>query len=114
MAVMQSALPRPMLDLSDLNDDLPAMLAVLACLDDYAGVSNTNVHLRAGLGLGGRILLPAREFRWMSQGDESPWFPGWKIYRKQEQEGWAPPMEALTHDLRANSAAEFLNRPGHE
>lgn len=114
MAVMQSALPRPMLDLSDLNDDLPAMLAVLSCLDDYAGVSNTNVHLRAGLGLGGRILLPAREFRWMSQGDESPWFPGWKIYRKQEQEGWAPPMDALTHDLRANSAAEFLNRPGHE
>jgi len=104
---MQQALPRPMLDLSDLNDDLPAMLAVLACLDDYAAVSNTNVHLRAGLGLGGRILLPAREFRWMSQGDQSPWFPGWKIYRKQDQDGWVSPMRDLTDDLRARFAAEI-------
>ena len=107
MSVMQQTLPRPMLDLSDLNDDLPAMLAVLACLDDYAAVSNTNVHLRAGLGLGGRILLPAREFRWMSQGDQSPWFPGWKIYRKQDPDGWVPPMRELTDDVRAGLAAKI-------
>ena len=107
MSVMQQTLPRPMLDLSDLNDDLPAMLAALSCLDDYAAVSNTNVHLRAGLGLGGRILLPAREFRWMSQGDQSPWFPGWKIYRKQDQDGWVPPMRDLTDDVRAGCAAKI-------
>jgi hypothetical protein len=107
MSVMQQTLPRPMLDLSDLNDDLPAMLAALSCLDDYAAVSNTNVHLRAGLGLGGRILLPAREFRWMSQGDQSPWFPGWKIYRKQDQDGWVPPMRDLTDDVRAGLAAKI-------
>ena len=107
MSVMQQTLPRPMLDLSDLNDDLPAMLAVLACLDDYAGVSNTNVHLRAGLGLGGRILLPASEFRWMSKGDQSPWFPGWKIYRKQDPDGWVPPMRELTDDVRAGLAAKI-------
>ena len=107
MSVMQQTLLRPMLDLSDLNDDLPAMLAALSCLDDYAAVSNTNVHLRAGLGLGGRILLPAREFRWMSQGDQSPWFPGWKIYRKQDQDGWVPPMRELTDDVRAGLAAKI-------
>ena len=38
------------LDLSAVNDDLEDMLALMALLDDYVGVSNTNMHLRAGLG----------------------------------------------------------------
>jgi hypothetical protein len=37
----------PVHDFSALNDDLEAMLALLALLDDYIGVSNTNMHAPA-------------------------------------------------------------------
>ena len=31
------------------DTDLESMLAVMACLDEYIGVSNTNMHLRAAV-----------------------------------------------------------------
>ena len=72
-----SALGRPVHDLSALNDDLESMLALLALIDEYVGVSNTNMHLRAAVGRTARVLVPAPpEWRWMAEGKESPWFPG--------------------------------------
>lgn len=91
---------RPVLDCSDLNDDLPEMLSALSCLDDILGVSNTNYHLRAGLGLKGRVLVPKHpEFRWMAEGDSSPWFPGFKVYREDLKRGWKPALAALRSDI---------------
>ena len=50
------ALGRPVFDAGALNTDLEAMLALMAALDRYAGVSNTNTHLRAAAGLGSDVL----------------------------------------------------------
>jgi hypothetical protein len=94
------ALPRTIIDLSAINDDLQSMLALLACLDDYVCVSNTNVHLRAGLGMTGRVLVPEPEYRWGNEGDESPWFPGWKVYRKANDSGWNEALAKLQSDLK--------------
>ena len=59
------------------------MLALLALLDDYVGVSNTNMHLRAGVNRTAKVLVPAPpEWRWMAEGKESPWFPGFTVYRQ--------------------------------
>jgi tetratricopeptide (TPR) repeat protein len=90
---------RPIHDLSDLNDDLTRMLALLACVDNYVGVSNTNMHLRAGLGLPARVLIPhPPEFRWLAAGDRSPWFPGFTLYRA-DRDGWSGAMTELAADL---------------
>ena len=57
-------------DLSAVNEDLRDALAVLAVLDDYVAVSNTNIHLRAGLGRTARVLVPnPPEWRWMRTGE---------------------------------------------
>lgn len=94
---------RPLHDLSALNDDLTRMLAALALFDDCIGVSNTNMHLRAGLGLPARVLLPhPPEFRWLAAGDRSPWFPNFRIYRA-EIGGWDAAMAKLKTDLAAHS-----------
>ena len=62
----------------------------MALLDDYVGVSNTNMHLRAGLGLTARVLVPLPpEWRWQADAAESPWFPGFAIYRQTHAAGWA-------------------------
>lgn len=92
---------RPVHDLSALNEDLEDMLAVLAVLDDYIGVSNTNMHLRAGAGRTARVLVPwPAEWRWMATGAESPWFPGFRIYRQRLDGDWGDALKRLAADLR--------------
>ena len=83
-----------------LNDDLEAMLAVCGRLDDYVCVSNTNVHLRASLGGACRVLVPhPPDYRWMSEGRVSPWFPGTRIYRETASDGWTGALAELAADL---------------
>lgn len=97
-----AALGRPLHDLTALNDDLPEMLALLDVLDDYVCVSNTNVHLRAARGGPCRVLIPCPpDFRWMSRGDESPWFPGTRVYRQTADRDWDGALQRLRQDLTA-------------
>jgi hypothetical protein len=83
-----------------VNDDLDSMAGLLAVLDEYVAVSNTNVHLRAGLGHTSRVLVPfPPEWRWMAAGDESPWFPGCRVYRQAPERTWTSALSALRTDL---------------
>jgi tetratricopeptide (TPR) repeat protein len=91
---------KPVHDLSALNDDLETMLALLALIDDYVGVSNTNMHLRAGVDRAARVLMPCpAEWRWMLAGRESPWFPGFVIYRQTPDGDWSPALADLATDI---------------
>jgi tetratricopeptide (TPR) repeat protein len=88
-------------DFTDLNEELEGMLALLTLVDDYVGVSNTNMHLRAGAGRTARVLVPCpAEWRWMASGSASPWFPGFTIYRQSMDGDWGPALAALNRDLR--------------
>ncbi|MCH8197368.1 MAG: hypothetical protein IH904_04720, partial [Proteobacteria bacterium] len=97
---LSQELDREVHDFTALNDDLEEMLALLALLDDYVTVSNTNVHLRAGAGGTCRVLVPnPPEWRWMAAGDESPWFRGSKVYRQGTDGDWDRAYAALARDL---------------
>jgi hypothetical protein len=96
------AIARPLYDFSRSNDDLEEMLALLCVIDDYVGVSNTNMHLRAGVGYGARVLVPhPPEWRWMWSGERSPWFPRFALYREAPGGGWHRAIAALAADLAA-------------
>jgi hypothetical protein len=103
IAAFEKALGHPVLDLSGLNNDLEGMLALMEQLDDYIGVDNTNMHLRASVGKTARILVPhLQDFRCMAQGDSSPWFPGFAIYRRTSENNWSATLEKLKgHILQA-------------
>ena len=104
VAEFASALRRPLHDLTALNDDLESLAGLLAVLDEYVAVSNTNVHLRAGLGCSSRVLVPfPPEWRWMAAGEESPWFPGSRVYRQSAARSWAHALGALGTDLRGGA-----------
>ena len=93
------ALGAGVVDCADVNEDLEDMLALLSLLDDYVGVSSTNVHLRAGLGRGGRILVPyPPEWRWQAAG-RSPWFGDFGIYRQAVDGDWQQALGRLHDDL---------------
>jgi tetratricopeptide (TPR) repeat protein len=102
IAQLSAALGRPLHDFSALNEDLEAMLALLALIDDYIGVSNTNMHLRAGVGKCGRVLVPCPpEWRWMASGNESPWFPGFGVYRQKNDGNWSEALARLAQELQS-------------
>jgi tetratricopeptide (TPR) repeat protein len=100
LIAFSTALGRPSLDWSALNDSLPEVLAGLSLLDEYVGVSNTNMHLLAGIGKSARVLVPhPADWRWMVEGDESPWFPGFGVYRQTRTGDWQPAFNRLRGDL---------------
>lgn len=82
------------------------VLDILPTLDAYVTVSNTNVHLAAGLPERSRpamhvLVTHPPEARWLVRGDSSPWFPGMVAYRQNHRGEWAPQTferikEALT------------------
>lgn len=97
------ALGRGVLDLSAVNDDLEDALALLSVLDDYVGVSNTNMHLRAACSARrARVLLSSNpEWRWGLRGSRSLWFPDFLLYRETPGEGWRPALEEMRAALAA-------------
>ena len=98
-AAFAAAAGAPLHDLSALNDELPEILALLSVVEEYVCVSNTNVHLLAGIGRTARVLVPyPPEWRWMHEGS-SPWFPGFSVYREPQSRGWAEPFLDLRRDL---------------
>lgn len=97
------ALGREVLDMSDLNNDLEVMLALLARLDDYLGVDNTNLHLSAGLGKPCRILVPhPPEWRMQTEGSVSHWFPQFALYRQSPDSSWDSAINQLEKDVKGS------------
>ncbi len=102
---LERALGAPLHDFSAVNADLESALAAMDLVDDYVGVSNTNVHLRAGTGHGARVLVPfTTEWRWGAQG-QSPWFPAMTIYREAPRGDWSGAFAALARDLASGPKA---------
>ncbi|HQN65549.1 MAG TPA: DUF616 domain-containing protein [Methylophilus sp.] len=96
-------LQAPLHDAASLTDDIEDLLALLSLLDENIGVSNTNMHLRASLGLGSRVMVqtPGGDWRWCMEGDASVWFTESKVYRQTNKGEWDTPLQALQHDLQA-------------
>ena len=81
-------------DFSSWGDDLEELLGLLDSLDDYAGVSNTNVHLVAALGQRARIAVPSpAEWRW-APSQAAAWFPRFDVVRQRYGEAWRDTLPA--------------------
>lgn len=108
---LSGLLGRPVHDLSRFNDDLEGMLALLSRLTEYIGVDNTNMHLAASIGKPCRILVPhPPEWRVMSEGNHSPWFPGFSLYRQRANGDWNGAFRRLAEDLDMPTASETGGR----
>jgi tetratricopeptide (TPR) repeat protein len=102
LAALRAAAEREVHDFADVNEELPAALALLSLLGDYVGVSNTNVHFNDALGRRTRVLIthPA-EWRWCIEGERSPWLTHALLYRQDPEGRWEAALERLARDLAA-------------
>ncbi len=100
LEVLARASGRPVLDAVRANADLEDMTALLAACDAYAGVSSTNVHLLASLGRPAAVVVPfPPEWRWMHDGETSPWFPTMRLLRARPATPWRASLDGLLATL---------------
>jgi len=78
----------------------------MARLDLVIGVDSMVAHLAGAMGLGTWTLLPAScDWRWMADREDSPWYPGMRLYRQQAAGRWGDVVDRVRADLR-----EFTRR----
>jgi tetratricopeptide (TPR) repeat protein len=101
-SAFEAGLGRRALDLGDLNEDLETMLALMAELDAYAGVSSANVHLRHGAGRASDVLVTFPiDWRWRVDGDgAAPWYPGSTAHHQAPGGDWSAALGSLARTLR--------------
>ena len=75
--------------------------AVISLLDIVISVDTAVAHLAGALGKPVMILLPyAADFRWMRGRDDSPWYPGAKLYRQPAFGDWGSVIARAADELR--------------
>jgi Tfp pilus assembly protein PilF len=85
--------------------DLDDFAAKMAALDLVLSVDNSTVHLAAALGRPVWTLLPfAADWRWMLEGETTPWYPSMRLMRCQRPDDWS---ELLRRVARRLTAATF-------
>lgn len=81
--------------------DFADTAAVISLLDIVISVDTAVAHLAGALGKPVLILLPyAADFRWMRGRDDSPWYPGAKLYRQPAFGDWDSVTARAADELR--------------
>jgi len=88
--------------------DLDGFAAKLAALDLVISVDNSTVHLAGALGRPVWTLLPfCSDWRWMLEGETTPWYPAMRLFRSRALDGWP---ELMLRTARLLTEATFSAR----
>ncbi|MHB1176229.1 MAG: tetratricopeptide repeat protein [Sulfuriferula sp.] len=82
--------------------DFSDTAAAIMNLDLVISVDTAVAHLAGALGCQVSTLLPCnRDWRWLLERDDSPWYPGMRLYRQQEYRQWEEVIARLVQDISA-------------
>jgi len=99
----QALVPPPGLELVDLTRDIRDFgdTAALICnLDLVISVDTSVAHLAGALGKPVWLLLPkAGDWRWLMGREDSPWYPGLRIFQQQRQGEWGEVVDRVCREL---------------
>lgn len=102
LAALHAALPGRFAELPglDTTDDIDGTCALIAACSATFGATNAAVHLGAGLGVPGVVLVPyLSDWRWTRGRDRSPWYPHTQVVRQSAPRFWADALEAACERL---------------
>lgn len=84
------------------SDDVLQAARTLRALDLVVTPDSFPAHLAGALGVPVWTLLPAEaDWRWMEDRDDSPWYPGMRLFRQERQGEWAPVIARVGEELMA-------------
>lgn len=75
--------------------------AIIAGLDLVVTVDTSIAHLAGALGKLTWVLLPhVGDWRWFTEGNESPWYSSVRLFRQERDGEWTPVIERIADTLR--------------
>jgi hypothetical protein len=81
----------PLVPIMEQVKDFADTAAVMEQLDLIISVDTAVAHLAGALGRPVWVLLPdPPDWRWLTDRDDSPWYPTLRLFRQKEREGWDP------------------------
>ena len=93
-------------DLSPELTDFAETGAALSCLDLIIAVDTAVIHLAGALGRPTWLLLSTvSEWRWMRDRDDTPWYPGMKLFRQSAYRDWPELIGRVASALEAAASA---------
>ena len=110
-AAASSAIASRFINPGDNNMSLIRSAGLIRGLELVITVDTMIAHLAGTLGVPAWVLLRREaDWRWMEGGDDSPWYPGMRLYRQESEGDWEAPLARLGADLRRLAAG---SRPGY-
>ncbi len=95
----------PVTDLGDRLGDFADTAAVIDRLDLVVAVDTAVAHLAGALARPVWILIPfVADWRWLTQGEHSPWYPTARLFRQAAMGDWAPVFTRVAEGLQRESA----------
>lgn len=65
------------------------------------GVCTSTIHLSGALAIPTWVLLGHQpDWRWLTQGDETPWYPGMRLFFAEQNEAWEERVERVNIALQ--------------
>ncbi|WP_199231183.1 hypothetical protein [Falsiroseomonas bella] len=83
------------------SDDALTAASRIAALDLVISIDSMPAHLAGALGVPVWLLLPEpADWRWMEGRDDSPWYPGMRLFRQDRPGDWTAPVTHMLQALR--------------
>jgi hypothetical protein len=80
-----------LVDFGDRLEDYSDTAALISQLDLVVSVDTSVAHLTGALGKPVWVLLThAPDWRWLSEGNHSPWYASARVFRQDERREWGP------------------------
>lgn len=90
-----------LISLSDEINDFEDTAAILMLIDKLVSVDSSPVHLAGALGRPAWVMLPFMpDWRWMLERDDTPWYPGVRLFRQAQPGQWHAALEKVAMALR--------------
>ncbi|RXH54769.1 TPR repeat [Granulicella sibirica] len=84
----------------DQMKDMDGFAAQVAAMDLVITIDSSAAHLAGALGVRCWVMLPfAADWRWLGGRDDSPWYPGMRLFRQRQRGEWGPVVEKVREAL---------------
>ena len=104
-ALVASPLRTRITDIGSRLVDLRDTAEVMCQLDVVISVDTAACHLAGAMGVPAWTLLPENaDWRWLLDRDDSPWYPGMRLFRQETPHDWTPVIARIGAALDAATA----------
>jgi tetratricopeptide (TPR) repeat protein len=100
LQIKEAGLEGKIVDLSNLLTDFAATATIIDSLDIVITTDTSVAHLCGAMNKKAWVLTPKpADWRWMQEGDSTPWYPSLKIFRQEERGDWSAPILQIKESL---------------